>query len=176
MSAKHTATEELRRELGALLRQSVHMSETGFAVELEAQAERWDAFLKSCGLKNGYRMMADDLSAAYREAYGRPYLFSERCMAYEIEYHADAYFWATGYRGYRRNVTSFLFDREALISHCRIVDISTEDVASRRQRLMFRYRRGVRTEYRNTEADPFDRRPFLTRLLRPLSGHMGKDR
>ena len=175
-AGKRPVTEADMRELDSLLRQSVHMSETGFAIELEALAERWDALLKRTGLHRGYRLAADALSEEYRAAYGRPYLFSEKCMAYEIEYHADAFFWAAGYRGYRRNVTSFLFSRQELISHCRVIDISTEDTASRRQRLMFRYRSGVRPEYRNTPADPFDRAPFFRRLLRRLARFSGKDR
>lgn len=164
-----------RRDLDVLLRESVHLSEDGFAIELERHRDRWDAFLKKNGLRRGYRMMADALAEAWNERYGMPYLFTERCMAYEIEYHADAYFWAMGYRGYRRNVTSWLFRREELISHCRVIDISTGDVSVRRQRLMFGYRRGVRPEYRGTDRDPFDRTPWALRLLRRLGGRRRKD-
>ncbi len=165
-----------RRELRSLLTDCVKMSEVGFAIDLESQQERWNSFLKKTGLHAGYRLMADGLSEVYRERYGRPYLFTENCMAYEIEYHADAFFWARGYRGYRRNITSFLFSREKLISHCRVIDISTDDTASRRQRLMFRYRRGVRPEYRNTPMDPFDRSPWPVRLLRRLTARFRKDK
>ena len=168
-------TDADRNELIVLLKESVEMTEKGFAVDLERRAERWDTLLKSIGLHRGYRLMAERLSDTYTEAYGRPYLFTEKCMAYEIEYHADAYFWANGYRGYRRNVTSWLFGREELISHCRTVDISTDDIASTRQRLMFGYRRGVRPEYRNTPADPFDRSPWPVRLLRRIRGGRGKE-
>ena len=151
------------------------MDENGFAIELEANAAGWDSFLKRTGLHRGYRLTAESLSGKYREAYGKPYLFSDRCMAYEIEYHADAYFWAKGFHGYRRNVTSWLFGKEELISHCRTIDISTDDTESLRQRLMFGYRRGVRPEYRNTPADPFDRSAWPVRLLRRIRGLRGKD-
>ena len=176
MNVRYEAvSDDIVREMNDLLKESVQMSDRGFAIELERQPERWDAFLKRAGLHRGYRMIADSLSETYLATYGRPYLFTEKCMAYEIEYHADAYFWACGYRGYRRHATSMLFDRESLISHCRIIDISTDDVASRRQRLMFRYRKGVRREYRNTEADPFDRSPLAKRLLRHLGMLMRKE-
>ena len=174
-AVKNDISEADRTELNGLLADSVTMSENGFAIGLETCAGRWDALLKRTGLHRGYRLMAEKLSDMYREAYGRPYLFSDRCMAYEIEYHADAFFWASGYRGYRRNVTSWLFGRDELISHCRVIDISTEDTASRRQRLMFRYRSGVRSEYRNTPSDPFDRSPWPVRLLRRLRGKQGKE-
>ena len=175
-AGKGTVTDADRNELTVLLADCVEMNEQGFAIDLEHRAERWDALLKRIGLHRGYRLMADRLSDTYTEAYGRPFLFTEKCIAYEIEYHADAYFWANGYRGYRRNVTSWLFGRDELISHCRMIDISTEDTASHRQRLMFGYRRGVRPEYRNTPADPFDRSAWPLRLLRWLRGRTGKEK
>ena len=63
--------------------------------------------------------------------------------------------WAKGYPGYRRNVTTLAFDKEKLIRHCRIVNISTADVNSWRQRTVFRYKKGIRDCYRGTSADPF---------------------
>ena len=176
MAMKYRAVSEAdRMEMDGLLKTHVKMDEKGFAIELDGAAERWDACLKRLGLHSGYRLMAERLAEAYHETYGKPYLFTEDCMAYEIEYHADAYFWASGYRGYRRNVTSLLFSRDELISHCRVIDVSTDDVTSFRQRAMFRYRKGVRPEYRNTAADPFDRSPWPVRLLKRLKGRPGKE-
>lgn len=172
---RKSMTDENRRELDDLLARFASVNEKGFAIELETEAPRWDAALKRAGLHRGYRHMAQWLDQAYRTRFGRPYVFTENCVAYEIEYHADAYFWAAGYRGYRRNVTSLLFSKEDLISHCRVIDISTDDVAVRRQRLMFRYRRGVRREYRNTPLDPFDRSALPARILKRLRRKSGKD-
>ena len=169
-------SETERLELYALMSDSVSVDEKGFAIVLDEQPERWDGLLKRLGLRVGYRLMADRLAEEYEKHFGRHYLFTEKCMAYEIEYHADAYFWAAGYKGYRRNVTSLLFDRNELISHCRVIDISTDDVVIRRQRLMFRYRKGVRPEYRNTPLDPFDRSAWLKRVLRTLAARIRKDR
>ena len=102
--------------------------------------------------------MGEELCALYEERFGREHLFSSACLRFEIAYHADAYFWSLGVRGFLRHPTTLLFSREELKRHCEVIDISTDDVLRRRQRLMFGYARGVRAQYRNTEADPFNRR------------------
>lgn len=108
--------------------------------------------------------MSDQLCERYRQLYGREFLFTNRCVAYEIEYHVDGFMYARGFRGYRRNITTLLFSRKDLIAHCRTIDISADDVNSWRQKTMFGYRAGVREIYRNTDKDPFDRRSAAERL------------
>ena len=69
----------------------------------------------------------------------------------------DAFMTAKGYKRYSPNVTTLLFSKEELESHCKVVDISPEDVNNWKQRTMFRYRKGIRDCYRGTEKDPFRR-------------------
>ncbi len=130
--------------------------EDGFSIRLDERAAEWDKAIRSLGRRRAYDRMAALLCALYREKFKRDFLFTEKCMSFEIRYHADAYF-AVTLGGYPRHISTLLFSRAALISHCREIDISVDDVESLRQRLMFRYRSGVRRCYRRTEQDPFRR-------------------
>ena len=150
--------EERKNELLALLYDSTSFYETGFSVDLKRKPDRWHALVSAIGAGRSCALMAEALCSRYRELFGRDFLFSERCVAFELRYHLAAYLWAMGYPGHRRHVTTFLFSREKLIGHCQEIDISADDAASLRQRLMFGYKRSVRPVYRSTPADPFRRR------------------
>lgn len=155
-----TAAEELRD----LVARHTEISEKGFAVDLREETERWLGAIRAAGAKKAYRLIGRTLCELYERRFGKPYLFSEECLAFEIAYHANAYFWARGTAGFARHLTTRLFSREALLEHCEVIDISTDDTAARRQRLMFGYARGVRPCYRNTEQDPFDRSTLAKRI------------
>lgn len=139
-----------------LCRAHTEIREDGFSIDLERARDEWNAAIRGAGRRAAYRRMAECLAGLYRERFGREFLFSEKCMAFEIQFHADAYF-AVTVGGYPRHIATLPFSGAALISHCRIIDISVEDVKSRKQRLMFGYRRGVRKQLRGTERDPFRR-------------------
>ena len=141
----------------SLLNTCTAVHRTGFSIDLTVLTERWDQYIKAVGVKRAYALMAAHLCEKYKAMYGREFLFSERCVAYEIEYHVDAYMWSQRFRGYYRNITTWLFKRKDLVLHCKEVDISTEDVDNLKQRLMFRYKKGIRDCYKNTPDDPFRR-------------------
>ena len=152
------------KELSALLMESTTFFDTGFSVDLKAAPERWHRCASALGLRRCCDLMSEWLCREYAARYGREFLFSAACVSFEIRYHLAAYMWAMGYPGYRRNLTAYLFSREKLIGHCQEIDISVTDTASRRQRVMFGYRKGVRPVYRNTSADPFRRTGGATRF------------
>ncbi len=141
--------------LYALLESYTTITPDGFSVDIATEHEAWDDCIKTIGIHRAYRLMADRLCELYRDRYGEEFLFSNECVAYEIEYHFDAYMTMMGYTGYVRNVTTLLFSRESLIEHCSVIDISVKDVDNFRQRTMFGYRRGIRDCYKGTERDPF---------------------
>ena len=141
--------------LHTLIEKYSEITRDGFSVDIDSEHASWDECIKSIGIHRAYRLMADRLCELYLDRYGEEFLFSNDCVAYEIEYHTDAYMTMMGYTGYVRNVTTFLFSRESLIEHCRVIDISVKDVDNFRQRTMFGYRRGIRDCYRGTERDPF---------------------
>ena len=143
------------RKLFRLLDRYAEIREDGFRVDLAAAHSQWDRCLKQLGLRTAYAKMAAYLCRRYQERFGEPFLFTERCVAWEIQYHTDAYMAARGYRRYSRNATTLLFTRQALERHCREIDISVFDTDDLRQRSMFRYRKGIRACYKNTERDPF---------------------
>ena len=147
--------EEAKRELMALVERSTRYLPEGFSVDLSAEPEEWDRLLAALGHSRTYAWMADWLCAGYEARYGEPFLFTEACVAWELEYHAEAYFHAVGRAGYRPHFSTLFFDRERLIRHTRVIDISTKDVNDVRQALMFNYRAGIRPCWKGTERDPY---------------------
>ena len=141
--------------LRSLLDRSTVMTPEGFSVDLSARAKQWDRCLKAVGVRRACGLMAERLCRRYKTEYGREYLFGERCVSREMAYHVNAYMWAKRFPGYYRNITTLLFTRKSLIKHCKEVDISTDDVNKLKQKLMFRYKKGVRKCYKGTPADPF---------------------
>ena len=146
------------RKLIRLLDRYAEIRPDGFRINLAAAHAQWDRCLKQLGLHYAYARMAAYLCHTYLKRFGEPFLFSEDCVAWEIQYHVDAYMAARGYRHYSRNATTLLYSKAALISHCREVDISVDDMNDWKQRTMFRYRSGIRDCYKNTPRDPFRRR------------------
>ena len=145
-------------ELLALADKYTEFTDEGFSINIKDETEKWNFFLKKGGIKAGYKALAKHICERYKEKYGKEFLFSDKCVAYEIEYHVDAYMCAMGYSGYIRNITSFLFTKDQLKSHCEVVDIYTYDWNNFRQKTMFRYRAGIRKCYRGTDADPYRRK------------------
>ncbi len=150
-------TEEMDGELAGLMERHTVISAEGFSVDIASESEEWDRCLKRLGLNAAYAQMAGFLCRAYRQRFGEEFLLTEGCVAREIQYHADAYMAAKGRKGYSRNVTTLLYSRPALEAHCREIDISLRDMTNWKQRLMFRYRQGIRDCYRGTDKDPFRR-------------------
>ena len=151
--------------LRALTDRHSAVTEKGFAVDLRRDTAAWRRAVSALGRHRAYRLMAGRLCALYESRFGRPFLFSERCVAFEIAYHAEAYFWTQGLGG-RRHVSTLLYPRGALVWHCEVVDISTDDTAVWKQRTMFGYAAGVRPCWRGTEHDPFVRRGMIRRLAK----------
>lgn len=156
---QHSDKEQMRR-LAELCLRCTEISEKGFAVDLRKQTQQWQALVSALGRRQAYRLMSRTLCEAYRQRFGREFLFSESCVAFELAYHADAYFWTQGFRHPGRHLTTLLFAREELARHCEVIDISTDDVAVFKQSAMFGYAAGVRPCYRKTPQDPFERPAF----------------
>ncbi len=155
------AAANAERKLVRLLDRYTEIRPDGFRIDLAGAHAQWDRCLKRIGLHRAYRRMAERLCRVYLERFGEPFLLTEDCVAWEIQYHVDAFMAARGYRHYSRNATTLLYSKAALISHCREVDISTEDIGDWKQRTMFRYRKGIRDCYRNTDRDPFHGGTFV---------------
>lgn len=135
---------EALRRLDSLLETYTTYKEGEIALLLAEAPEEWDRVIKALGRKEAYRRMADLICAGYKERFGRDFLFTEDCVAFELGYHINAYLWCLGYKGYPRHVTHLLFSRAALDRHCRSVEIAEADIHNFRQRTMFRYKKGMR--------------------------------
>ncbi|MDO4466775.1 MAG: hypothetical protein Q4C49_07175 [Bacillota bacterium] len=99
--------------------------------------------------------MASILCETYQTMYGEEFLFTESCVSYEIGYHVDCYFRILGDKRYPLHLAIFLLNKERILQSCSVVDIYTYDVKSFLQRTLFRYRKGIRACYKNTNKDPF---------------------
>lgn len=126
----------------------------GFRVDLSADPDGWAEFTRALGSKRLCAFAAETLKGMYREQFSETFLFSARCMTFELRYHLNAYLCVKGYRK-SRHVTTLLF-RPALIERkCRSVEIDTNDVYRLTQRIAFRYFFGIDKEYRRTDRDPY---------------------
>ncbi len=132
----------------ALLEKYTAMDDKGFSVDIETAADEWDACIKGLGAKNAYAAMANYLCGKYREKYGKAFLFSDACVANEIAYHVNAFMCMKHFPGYSRHISTYLLARDYLIEHCRTIEISTDDISSWRQKVMFKYRKGTRDCYK----------------------------
>ena len=148
-------TGNMDGELFGLMELYAVIQTDGFSVDLASEHEKWDRCMKRIGLSTAYSQMAGFLCRVYLERFGEQFLLTEECVAKEIQYHADAYMAAKGYRGYSRNVTTMLYSKAALESHCKEIDISLQDMNDWKQCLMFQYKKGIRDCFRGTEKDPF---------------------
>ena len=154
-SADKDTEEEERRKLRTLLDTYTTMDEFGFSIDIDSEDDAWNNCIISIGVQESYDYMSDYLRQKYNDTYGKEFLFSNKCVSYEIEYHVDAYMCMKGYNGYHRNITTYLYSKDSLIEHCKSVDISTKDVKNFKQRIMFGYYSGIRDCYKYTADDPY---------------------
>ena len=167
VDSKGTEDDDINAEMDRLLNEYATIDETGFTIDLESATAEWNSCISEMGVKEAYEYMSDYLCQKYKEKYEKEFLFSNSCVAYEIEYHVDAYMSVKGNSGYSRNITTYFMSAKYLIDHCKVVNISTNDVGNFKQEKMFGYKNGIRECYKNTPDDPYreDREPLWKRIL-----------
>ena len=126
----------------------------GFRIDLSRDPAQWSALSESLGSQRLSHVCAETLARAYEKTFHEPFLFSERCMAFEFRYHLNAYLWVKGFRKLR-HVTTLILKPSKIERTCRSIEIDRTDVYRLSQRLLFRYFFGVRKGYRRTERDPY---------------------
>lgn len=141
--------------LFALLQEHTIITQDGFSISLAADPYGWNQAIQKFGTRKAYQLMADRLCELYLSRFGEEFLFRADCIAFEIAFHADAFFSVSGFPGYHRNIATLPYRKDDLIRHCKEIDISVQDVSVFKQRLIFHYRRGIRDCYKHTPRDPF---------------------
>ena len=149
-----TLTEQERNTAKALLFSCTEILPEGFRIDLSKDPAGWAALCRETGSKPLCAFLSEALSEAYKARFSEAFLFSERCMTFEIKYHLNAYLCVKGLR-YMRHVSTLLFPKPVLDRACRSIEIDTTDVYKLSQRLAFRYFFGIRREYRRTDRDPY---------------------
>ncbi len=149
-----TLTEQERNTAKALLFSCTEILPEGFRIDLSKDPAGWAALCRETGSKPLCAFLSEALSEAYKARFSEAFLFSERCMTFEIKYHLNAYLCVKGLR-HVRHVSTLLFPKTILDRVCRSIEIDTTDVYKLSQRLAFRYFFGIREAYRKTGRDPY---------------------
>ena len=149
----NSATEQ-ENPLFALLDRCAEVKAEGFRVDLSQEPDAWARLCRTLGAGRLCKATAQWLSDAYAARFSEAFLFSVRCMTFELRYHLDAYLCVLGYR-HVRHVSTLLFRKETLEKKCRSIEIDTGDVYRRGQRLAFRYFFGIDRAYKRTARDPY---------------------
>ena len=95
----------------------------------------------------------------------REFLFTDDCVAGEIEWHVLGYWWSKRKAGISVPSTLWAWAllqgrtdtarRSAVASHCKTIDIAEQDAAKVRDRTVFGYFGGIRDRYKYTISDPY---------------------
>lgn len=152
------------KALAALLDPCVKVLPEGFRIDLSQNPGAWNDALRTYGGRMLCSAVAARLCADYRQAFQKPFLFSEHCISHELRYHLLAYLWTQKLCVYRP-LSTLLLPRARLERACRSVEIDIGDVYRWSQRVIFRYFFGIRKELRRTDRDPYAVR-FGKRLVR----------
>ncbi len=126
----------------------------GFRVDLSVDPDGWAAMSRAVGSKRLCAFAAEALSSLYRAQFRKPFLFSVRCMTFELKYHLNAYLCVKGYRRVS-HVSTLLFPASLIERKCRSIEIDTGDVYRLTQRTAFRYYFGIDRAFRRTADDPY---------------------
>lgn len=137
-----------------LLLRSTEVLPEGFRIDLSERADEWAALSRELGSRRLCAFVAATLKSAYRKRFSETFLFSERCMTFELLYHLDAYLCVKGYRK-TRHATTLLLKPDLIERKCASIEIDTNDVYRLTQRLMFRYYFGIDRVFRRTARDPY---------------------
>lgn len=147
-------TNRERKTAKRLLSGCTEILPEGFRIDLSAYPERWDAVSRAIGTKRLCAWVSSALSSAFEARYGKPFLFSEPCMTFELKYHLNAYLFVKGLR-HVRHVSTLLIPKRLLDRGCRSVELDVTDVYRLSQRFAFRYFFGIRKVCRRTDRDPY---------------------
>ena len=113
--------------------------------------------------------MAVGACEKYKETYGSEFLLADYCVAYEIQEHIYAYYWATGRKLLPNAIAAGHSIKQLLKMNMQYkgsvlqatvsIDIREADVLANQgvdsQAFMFNYRDGIRKVYIGTERDPW---------------------
>lgn len=146
--------EQEAKAVKTLLLRCTEVLPEGFRVDLSVDPDGWAAFSRAIGSKRLCAFLAETLKKAYRKRFSEAFLFSERCMTFELRYHLNAYLCVKGYRK-SRHVTTLLFSPSLIERKCRSIEIDSTDVYRLTQRIAFRYFFGIDRVYRRTARDPY---------------------
>lgn len=152
-----TLTGRERKTAKNLLFRCTEILPEGFRIDLSVCPAEWDAVSRAIGTKRFCAWACSALSRAYEARYGTPFLFSERCMTFELRYHLNAYLCVKGLR-HVRHVSTLPIPKRLLDRACRTVELDVTDAYRLSQRIAFRYFFGIRKELRRTDRDPYAKR------------------
>ena len=126
----------------------------GFRIDLSVDPDGWADLTRALGSRRLCAFVAQTLRSMYRKRFSETFLFSVRCMTFELMYHLNAYLCVKGLRR-TRHVTTLLFSKARIERKCFSIEIDTGDVYRLSQRIAFRYFFGIDRVFRRTARDPY---------------------
>ena len=130
------------------------------AIFLEGNEEDLLLAYDTLGIEVTSVIMALSVDRRYINEVGKEYMFTRKCMAYEIREHIHAYLYATGKRDLEPNLIASAYmqsqqgtdtseeaarnARNAVISATKEINLREADLANREQRFCFRYAQSIR--------------------------------
>lgn len=94
-------------------------------IGLKSWREKLYEAVEILGINRVTELMAGVALCLYKEKVGEAYLLPQKTVAYEIQYHVEAYFYATGKKEYfwKRHITTWAFPKKVLERRCEVIDI-----------------------------------------------------
>ena len=144
---------DLIGELKRLAQQYTTVKTYYIGIDFEPWADFLYYAIDILGMDTVTNIMADVACYEYQKTMCHRFPLTNSCVAYEIEYHIDGYFFAIGKNNYffKRNITTWLFPKEKLIKHCSSADIYFLDIYDPYSQIgcyesiFFGYRNSIRT-------------------------------
>lgn len=121
--------EVTKRELEKLVTQCTVENTKVRSFYLGIGLESWQEELYNAvnllGMGRATELMAEAALGVYKDTVGEAYLLPQKTVAYEIQYHVEAYFYAVGKKEYfwKRHLTTWAFPKKVLERRCEVIDI-----------------------------------------------------
>ena len=133
------------------------------SIDLSTTGEAFRFAIDTIGIDNVSNLVAIEACAKFKSSVGRDIIFTEKCVAYEIQEHIEAYLWSTGERALPNLISiGFMVIKRSCDPnnvYLATVDINIHEADATTdilQAVMFNYYHGIREEYQYlTGFDPY---------------------
>lgn len=122
---EETGKRELEKLVVQHTRENTKVRACYLGIGLGSWSEELYEAVEALGMSRATALMAEGALGVYKEKVGEAYLLLQKTVAYEIQYHVEAYFYAIGKKEYfwKRHITTWAFPKKMLERRCEVIDI-----------------------------------------------------